>query len=158
VAQLCGSCLTEGVEEPVQRRGVAPGCGPHQPAGVVVDDHAQVAVSLAVRDLVDPDPSQTVQLVGAPGQIRDDPTQMPVTVRQLIRSSSATVEAAVCAASHAQVSSNPVVQRAPGRAQGTAPTTTPCSGQVTRGASASRCAGTVPTSNVRHRRRPWPRS
>jgi len=83
---------------------------------------------------------------------------MPVTVRHDTRSSSATVEAAVCAASHAQVSSNPVVQRAPGLAHGTAATTTPWVGQVTRGASASRYAGTVPTSSVRHRRRPSPRS
>ena len=38
------------------------------------------------------------------------------------------------------------------------PPTTPCSGQLTRGASASNTACTVPTSSDRHRRRPSPRS
>jgi hypothetical protein len=33
-------------------------CGPHQPAGVVVDDDGQIALTLAVADLVDPDPAQ----------------------------------------------------------------------------------------------------
>jgi hypothetical protein len=50
---------------------------------------------------------------------------MPVTDRHVVRRNSATVAAAVCAASHAQVSSNPVVNRAPGLAQGTAAVTTP---------------------------------
>jgi hypothetical protein len=44
----------------------------------------------------------------------------------------------------------------PWRAQGTAATTTPCSGQQTRGASASREARTTPRSNARQRRRPSP--
>src|SRR5664279_1236714 len=80
------------------------------------------------------------------------------TVRQVTRSNADTTVIALCAASHAQVSSNARVCRAFARAHGTAATITPCSGQVTRGASASRNACTVPRSRVRHRRRPSPAS
>ncbi len=60
------------------------------------------------------------------------------------------------AASQATVSSKNRVCRAAWRAHGTAATTAPCSGQATRGASASSSAVTVPRSSARHRRRPSP--
>jgi len=78
------------------------------------------------------------------------------TVRQVMRSSSATADREVCTASHAAVSSNPRVNPAPGRAHGTAATATPWAGQATLGASASRNAWTTPRSSARQRRRPWP--
>jgi len=49
-----------------------PGRGPDQPAGAVIDDHRQVAVPFAVRDLIDPDPPQPVQAVGARNEIGHD--------------------------------------------------------------------------------------
>jgi hypothetical protein len=60
------------------------------------------------------------------------------TVAQATRSSSPTACLEVWTASQAAVSSNARVCPAPWRAQGTAATTTPCSGQQTLGASASR--------------------
>jgi hypothetical protein len=59
------------------------------------------------------------------------------TVRQATRSSSLTAALEVWTASHATVSSNARVKPEPWRAHGTAATTTPCSGQLTRGASAT---------------------
>jgi hypothetical protein len=79
-------------------------------------------------------------------------------VRQAIRISSHTAVLEQATASHATVSSRSRVCRAPCRAHGTAATLTPCSGQVTRGASASVKACTVPGSSARHRRRPSPAS
>lgn len=63
---------------------------------------------------------------------------MRPTVAQATRSSSPTACLEVWTASHAVVSSKVRVCPAPWRAQGTAATTTPCSGQQTLGASASR--------------------
>ena len=59
------------------------------------------------------------------------------TVRHAIRINAVTAVFEHCVASHATVSSKAIVCPAPCRAQGTCPTTTPCSGQHTRGASAS---------------------
>ena len=53
----------ELVEEHVQRGVVAARAGPHQPAGVVIDDHDQIAVPALVGDLVDPDPAQPVEAI-----------------------------------------------------------------------------------------------
>lgn len=78
------------------------------------------------------------------------------TVRHATRNSSATATREVWVASHAAVSSKARVNPAPCLAQGTAAATTPCRGQRTRGASASRNAWTVPRSSVRQRRRPSP--
>ena len=39
----------------MQGRFIAAGCGPHEPAGVVVDDDGQVVVAALVGDLIDPD-------------------------------------------------------------------------------------------------------
>jgi len=80
------------------------------------------------------------------------------TVRQAIRINSHTAVFEHCTASHATVSSKPWVCPALCRAHGTAITVAPCSGQSTRGASASSSTCTVPRSNARHRRRPSPRS
>jgi hypothetical protein len=42
VGDLGAALLAEGVEEPLQGGLLPAGCGPHQPAGVVVDHHGQV--------------------------------------------------------------------------------------------------------------------
>jgi hypothetical protein len=81
---------------------------------------------------------------------------MRPTVAQATPSSSPTACLEVWTASQAAVSSNARVWPAPWRAQGTAATTTPCLGQQTLGAPASRSAPTTPRSNARQRRRPSP--
>jgi hypothetical protein len=71
-AELGRAVLAERVEEAVQRGLVMAGRGPDQPAGVVVDHHRQVAVPLAVGDLVDADAPQAGQAVHAlVGLLRD---------------------------------------------------------------------------------------
>jgi hypothetical protein len=45
------------VKEPAHRGAVAARRGPHQPAGVVIDDDHQILVTVLVADLVDPDPA-----------------------------------------------------------------------------------------------------
>ena len=60
------------------------------------------------------------------------------TLRQAMRISSVTALLEVWVASQATCSSKAYVCPASCRAHGTAATTTPCSGQLTRGASASR--------------------
>ncbi len=60
------------------------------------------------------------------------------TLRQAMRISSSTAERLACFASHATWSSNIKLWRARCLAQGKDTTTIPCSGQRTRGASASR--------------------
>jgi hypothetical protein len=80
------------------------------------------------------------------------------TVRHAMRINCVTALLDVCVANQATVSSNATVCPAPCRAHGTCATTTPCSGQDTRGASASITACTVPRSNARQRRLPSPAS
>jgi hypothetical protein len=59
------------VEERLDGLLVAPGRSPDQSPGVVVDDHGQIALALAVGDLVDPDPPQAGEQVGlASGLLR----------------------------------------------------------------------------------------
>jgi hypothetical protein len=71
-AELARAVLAERVEEAVQRGLVMAGRGPDQPAGVVVDHHRQVAVPLAVGDLVDADAAQPLQAVDVrPGLLCD---------------------------------------------------------------------------------------
>jgi hypothetical protein len=65
-------------------------------------------------------------------------SQIRPTLRQAIRISSATALPEVFTASQATCCSKARVKREPCRAQGTAQTMTPCSGQRTLGASASR--------------------
>ena len=144
-------------KHPPEGGGVTAGRGPHQPAGVVVDDHGQVRVAALGGDLVDPDPAQPVKPVAGRlrvgGDARDDPADgRPRHPQQL-----ADRLLARCAPPATRgVSSNARVRRAPWRAHGTATTTTPCSGQRTRGASASMNARTVPRSSARQRLRPSP--
>ena len=88
----------------------------------------------------------------------DTRAMMVPTVRQEIRISWVIVVFEHAAASQATWSSKNRVWAAPWRAHGTAATTTPCSGQATRGAAASSSARTVPRSSARHRRRPSPLS
>ena len=80
------------------------------------------------------------------------------TVRHAIRISWVTVDFDDWVANQATVSSKAYVWPASCRAHGTDATPTPCSRQVTRGASASNTARTVPRSSARHRRLPWPAS
>ncbi len=63
VGDAGGPFGAEGVEERLHRRLATARRRPDQPAGVVVDHHGQVAVPLAVGDLVDPDPSHPLQQV-----------------------------------------------------------------------------------------------
>jgi len=73
--------LPELVEEPAQGGLVPPGCGPHQPARVVVHDHGEVPVAPLVGDLIDPDPPQVrepvvpgLHVLPDPGDDRPDGT------------------------------------------------------------------------------------
>jgi hypothetical protein len=61
---LFAALFAELVEEALDRLAVTPGRGPHQPAAVVIDDHGQVALALAMRYLVDADPAQPVEQIG----------------------------------------------------------------------------------------------
>lgn len=78
------------------------------------------------------------------------------TVRHATHISAVIADFEVRTASHAVCSSKSRVNPDPWRAHGTAATTTPCSAQRTRGASASTNARIVPRSIARHRRRPEP--
>ena len=80
------------------------------------------------------------------------------TVRQDRLSSSATALMLISPTSQATLSSRPRVKAEPWRAQGTRATTTPCSGQQTRGAPARRYSGVRPRSSARQRRGPPPGS
>jgi hypothetical protein len=55
--------LAELIEEGLDRPAVAAGGRSHQPAAVVVDDDGQIALTRAVRYLVDPDPAQAGEQV-----------------------------------------------------------------------------------------------
>jgi hypothetical protein len=80
------------------------------------------------------------------------------TVRQAMRINWVTAVFEHWVTSQPTVWSKANVCPAPWRAQGTCATTTPCSAQRTRGASASMNTFIVPASNARQRRRPWPAS
>jgi len=77
VGQLGGPVGPEKVEELPQRVLVAAGRGPHQPAGVMVDEAGQVPLTLAVGDLIDPDPPQPAQQVPFPGLLSHHPGDDP---------------------------------------------------------------------------------
>jgi hypothetical protein len=68
-----GPFRTEQIEEPLQGGPVMAGGGPHQPAGVVVDDDHQVLVAAPVGDLVDPDASEPVEGVDGGSRVGHDP-------------------------------------------------------------------------------------
>ena len=111
-----------------------------------------------IRDLVDADPAQPRQPVDAlvgvgPDPGHDRPDGAPGDPHQLAHRGFRT--------RHRQPGHRVIEHRYARRGDApTAPGTTvgPCSGQFTRGASASSTTCTVPQSNPRHRRRPWPRS
>ncbi len=73
LVELGASLRAEQVEEAAQRGLVAALARPHQPPGVVVDHAEQETPACAVGNLVDPDPVQPRQPVGAPSQLRDHP-------------------------------------------------------------------------------------
>ena len=85
VGQLGRPCGPQLVEEPPERLGVPSGSGPDQPAAVLVDHAGQVPVTLAVRDLIDTDPSDSTEKVtltavlghDPPDQPRDEPPRRP---------------------------------------------------------------------------------
>ena len=70
--ELLAARLAEGVEEAAKRRCVVAGSGPHQPPGVAIDHHRQVAVARLVRHLVDADPPQPGEAVPAGLGVGDD--------------------------------------------------------------------------------------
>ena len=104
---------------------VTTGRGPHQPARVVINDHGQIALTLAMRDLLYPDPAQTVEQIGLSLASTQTRSQIAPTVRHATRISSATADLLVLTASHAAWSSNARVNRESCLAHGTAQTTTP---------------------------------
>ena len=72
MGELAGAILAEGVKEAFQGLLIVAGRGPHQPPGVVVDHHCQVAVAFTVGDLVDADAPQPLQAVDVlPGLLGD---------------------------------------------------------------------------------------
>ena len=95
----------ELVEEDVECGVVAAGAGPHQVAAVVVDDDDQVAVAAFVGDLVDPDPTQSLEPVDGRVDVCVDAVTIEPTVRQATRSSSITALFDVRTASQAARSS-----------------------------------------------------
>jgi len=101
----------------------------------VVDRAEQVALALAVADLVERSPASRSIL---PARSATTRVMMSATLRQATRSSIATTDRVAWQTSHAAVSSNAAVNREPGRAQGTAATTTPCSRHDTRDVVACR--------------------
>jgi len=136
--QRFAAFLTELIEEAMDGRRVAAWCGPDEPAGVVVHDEGDVLVASAVGPLVDPDPPQAVEQAAALARLVPTRSMMAPTVRQAMRSSSATVVRFDRTASQAHWSSKSRVNRDSCRAQGTAAVTTSCSPQRTRGSSAWR--------------------
>ena len=57
--------LSQVIEEPPDGGLIPAGGRPDEPAGVVVDHHHQVAVALAMRDLVDADAGEALQGIAA---------------------------------------------------------------------------------------------
>jgi hypothetical protein len=55
--------VSKFVEEHVQCSLRPARAGPHETAGVVINNNNQVAVPTLVRDLVDPDPTQPVKTI-----------------------------------------------------------------------------------------------
>jgi hypothetical protein len=137
---------------------VTTGRSPDQAAGVVIDDDGQVALTLAMRDLIDPDPSQTVEQIDLALRLiadafADRADRPPGDTHQLRDSGLRRVDGQPPRLVLKRPGEPRVVTR-----HGTAQTTTPCRRQRTLGASASTNASVVPRSNARQRRRPSPRS
>ena len=132
MGELARAILAEGDRAAFQGLLIVAGRGPHQPPGVVVDHHGQVAVAPAVGELVDADATQPSRR--SLSWLASWATRVTIrpTLRQANPSSSATATREAWTASHAAVSSNARVNQAPGRAHGTAATTTPWAGQRTR--------------------------
>lgn len=116
---------SEFIEEPAQGLAVTALAGPHQPAGGVVDHAGQIAVALAVGDLIDADPQSIEQIVGVAAigdhSGHDRGHGAPRDAQQHGEHAQCSVGGQPCAGSKAQVC------LAPGRAHGTRATTTPCS-------------------------------
>ena len=72
---LFAALLAQRVEERQHRLAVLAGCGPHQPAGVMVDHDGEVSLSLAVADLIDPDPPQPVEQIDLAHGLSGDPLE-----------------------------------------------------------------------------------
>ena len=62
-ADLGATLGAEQVEERLQGLAIMSCRGPHQSAGVVIDDHHQVLVAAPIGDLVDPDPRQPIERI-----------------------------------------------------------------------------------------------
>jgi hypothetical protein len=72
---LFATLVTELVEEREHRLAVPARGGPHQPAAVMVHDDGQVALTLAVADLVDPDPPEPVEQIDLALRLGRDPLE-----------------------------------------------------------------------------------
>src|SRR5438445_11353605 len=80
--------LSQVIEEPPDGGLIPAGGCPDEPAGVVVDHHHQVAVALAMRDLVDADAGEALQGIAAAAGLgshtgHDDPHGPPGDAHQL---------------------------------------------------------------------------
>jgi len=152
VGRRRGAFGAEVVEEPAQRVLVAVLAGPHQPAGVVAGHHEQVALSLRYEISSIPIRRSPASRSVAPARAATTRVTMSDTLRHATRNKIATTESVAWQTSRAVVSSKAVVNRDPGRAQGTAATTTPCSAHDTQRVLAYRNTCVVPRSRTRQRR------
>ena len=99
---LVAALFAEQIQELLDRLAVPAGAGPHQPAGVVVDDDGEVSLPLADRDLIDPDPLEPrEQVAGLRSARRSHALQIQPTVRHAIRISCETAVFDACTVSHA---------------------------------------------------------
>ncbi len=123
---LFAALLSQRVEEGLDALAVTARSGPDQPAAVVIDYDSQVAVALAVADLIDPDPPQAIEQIDLALRLdhhalADPADGAPRDAHQLGHRSLAGVDRQP----HATWSSKARVKRASWRAHGTAQTTTP---------------------------------
>jgi hypothetical protein len=71
--ELFAAFFAEQIEELLDRLAVAAGGGPHQPAAVVVDDHGQVPMALAMREVIHADAREAGEQVTLRGLLAGDP-------------------------------------------------------------------------------------
>ena len=68
----CAAVFAEQIQELLDRLAVPAGCRPHQPAGVMVDHDSQVLLTLADRDLIEPEPLEVREHVATAFRLGGD--------------------------------------------------------------------------------------
>jgi hypothetical protein len=71
--ELLAPVCAEQIQELLDGSSITAGRRPDEPAGVVIDDHCQVAMSLSICEVVDPDSLQPPELVAVGERLRSDP-------------------------------------------------------------------------------------